>query len=475
MPYTANSDDLPDYVKKLPEAKRAQWAAVWNSARAKCLEDGGTPDTCEAPAFAQANGIVMKESADEALAEAVTLKARAQALMRDMEAITADRALPESVRKEIEDVRTALRRTWADLESDGAEPASDGESKAEGADAKEKPEAQEKAGAVQLPPDGELVSERLGEAAEGVELLSEGELPVGGGGGGPLTLKVQLIRPGFGNKKDNHYYPAETLKKYARAFRGSKMYETDHVPGAKSNRTWVSTVRDIIGFSDEGAPIAEVVAHDPDFIQRVRNLAKGTLVDGKPLLSHMACSIQAGGKIRWGKIDGKETGIVEVIDDDPLPDVDWVTRAGAGGQALAIMSEAQSEPESNGGTVMAEETQQEPAVTPEPVQEKEPVVERLSETDAQAVLAEAQCNEAIKERLAAGSYANAAALKAAIVAEVEYLKKVTGAGRVTDLGESAKAQPKQVTLAEVEDRVQKVNQKWGFGPARKPETKENQK
>lgn len=118
---------------------------------------------------------------------------------------------------------------------------------------------------------------------------------------------------------------------------------------------------------------------------------------------------------------------------------------------------------------MAEETQQEPAVTPEPVQE------RLSETEAQAVLAEAQCNDAIKERLAAGSYANADALKAAIVAEVEYLKRVTGAGRVTDLGESAKAQPKQVTLAEVEDRVQKVNQKWGFGPARKPETKENQK
>lgn len=123
---------------------------------------------------------------------------------------------------------------------------------------------------------------------------------------------------------------------------------------------------------------------------------------------------------------------------------------------------------------MNEVEQQEPAVTPEPVQEKEPepVVERLSETDAAAVLAEAQCNDAIKERLAQGSYANADALRAAIVAEVEYLKRVTGAGKVTDLGETAKAQPKKVTLAEVEDRVQKVNQKWGFGPARKPETKE---
>ena len=123
---------------------------------------------------------------------------------------------------------------------------------------------------------------------------------------------------------------------------------------------------------------------------------------------------------------------------------------------------------------MNEVEQQEPAATPEPVQEKapEPVVERLSESDAATVLAEAQCNEAIKERLAKGEYKDADALKAAIVAEVEYLKRVTGAGKVTDLGETAKAQPKQVTLAEVEDRVRVVNQKWGFGPAAKPEKKE---
>jgi hypothetical protein len=462
MPYTANSDDLPDYVKKLPEAKRAQWAAVWNSARAKCLEDGGTPDTCEAPAFAQANGVVMKESAADVLAEAVTLKARAQALMRDMEAITADRALPESVRKEINDVRTALRRTWADLESDGVEPEakSEGEGKAEGGDVKAEPEAQEEVAAPeQLPLDAALISETLGESAEGVELLSEGA--VSNDGQGPLTLKVRLIEPGFGNKRDGHYYPAEMLKRDSHVFEGAKMYETDHKDAEKSTRTWVSTVRKVVGYSDTGAPIAEVVVHDPGFAQRVRNLA------AEKMLDKLSCSILASGNVKRGKIDGTDARIVEAITDAQA--VDWVTRAGAGGQALAIMSEAQSEPESNGGTVMAEETQQEPAVTPEPVQE------RLSETEAQAVLAEAQCNDAIKERLAAGSYANADALKAAIVAEVEYLKRVTGAGRVTDLGESAKAQPKQVTLAEVEDRVQKVNQKWGFGPARKPETKENQK
>ena len=114
---------------------------------------------------------------------------------------------------------------------------------------------------------------------------------------------------------------------------------------------------------------------------------------------------------------------------------------------------------------MAETEKQEPAVTPEPVQEK------LSETEAAAVLAEAQVNEAIKERLAKGTYANADALKAAITSEVEYLKRVTGAGKVTGLGEAAKPKAQQVTLAEVEERVQKVNEKWGFGLVRKPETK----
>jgi hypothetical protein len=450
MPYTGPGDDkLPEAVQKLPEAKRAIWVNVWNSAHKKCLDEGGEGPACEASAFAQANGVAMKESADEALAEAATLKAKALALVRDMAALLEDRTLPEAVRKEIEDVRTALRRTWADLEADGTKV----EDEADNAEA------------AQLPLDDAPIAETLGESAEGVEILSAGANT--DDREGPLVLKVKLIEPGFGNKRDGHYYPAEMLKRDSHVFDGAMMFETDHVQGEKSTRTWVSDVRKVVGFSDTGAPIAEVVVHHPGFAKHVRNLAQQKDANGESMLKHLSCSILASGNVKRGKIDGTDARIVEAITDAQA--VDWVTRAGAGGQALAIMSEAQSEPESNGGTVMAEETQQEPAVTPEPVQE------RLSETEAQAVLAEAQCNDAIKERLAAGSYANADALKAAIVAEVEYLKRVTGAGRVTDLGESAKAQPKQVTLAEVEDRVQKVNQKWGFGPARKPETKENQK
>jgi len=450
MPYSMDKrEDLPEAVQKLPEAKQELWIKVWNDAFQRCKDGDG--ENCEPRAFAQANGVAMKESAGDVLAEAATLKAKALALVRDMAALLEDRTLPEAVRKEIEDVRTALRRTWADLEADGG--------KAEEADGETSTEAA-------TPPEQEATTtETFAESAEGITLLSEGALPADGMG--PLTLKVKLIEPGFGNKRDGHYYPAEMLRRDSHVFEGAKMFETDHREGEKSTRTWVSTVRKVTGYSDTGAPIAEVVVHDPSFAQRVRNLATSSLLDS------MACSILASGNVKRGKVGGEDARIVEAITDAQA--VDWVTRAGAGGQALAIMSEAQSEPEpTNGGTAMNEVEQQEPAVTPEPVQEKEPepVVERLSETDAAAVLAEAQCNDAIKERLAQGSYANADALRAAIVAEVEYLKRVTGAGKVTDLGETAKAQPKKVTLAEVEDRVQKVNQKWGFGPARKPETKE---
>jgi len=62
MPYSGPGDDnLPDNIKDLPEDDRAQWVEVWNSAYASCIDDGGEPDACESSAFAQANGVVLKE------------------------------------------------------------------------------------------------------------------------------------------------------------------------------------------------------------------------------------------------------------------------------------------------------------------------------------------------------------------------------------------------------------------------------
>ena len=70
MPYTGADDpDLPDNIAELPEDDREQWVAVFNSAFERCQEEGldevaDDPDDfadCEAFAFANANGVVLKE------------------------------------------------------------------------------------------------------------------------------------------------------------------------------------------------------------------------------------------------------------------------------------------------------------------------------------------------------------------------------------------------------------------------------
>lgn len=55
MPYSS-TDDLPAYVKKLPQAKQSQWMSVFNT----CMKDGGDDAKC----FRVANGVVKKEIDD---------------------------------------------------------------------------------------------------------------------------------------------------------------------------------------------------------------------------------------------------------------------------------------------------------------------------------------------------------------------------------------------------------------------------
>jgi hypothetical protein len=145
----------------------------------------------------------------------------------------------------------------------------------------------------------------------------------------PLHLDVALIRPGWGNKRDNHYYSAEVLARDAKVFTGAKMYESDHREGEKSTRTWVSTVKGIQGMDADGAPIALVSVHDRNFAERLMALA----ADG--LLGKMECSILASGSARKGEVNGRKGHIVEAITS--AESVDWVTRGGAGGRALQLM------------------------------------------------------------------------------------------------------------------------------------------
>jgi hypothetical protein len=66
VPYNGPKDDtLPAYVQKLDEKKRAQWVAIFNSAYKRCMDSDGGGKECESSAFAQANGVVIKNQSSE--------------------------------------------------------------------------------------------------------------------------------------------------------------------------------------------------------------------------------------------------------------------------------------------------------------------------------------------------------------------------------------------------------------------------
>ena len=59
MPYSGPGDDtLPPNVKKMSEGDKAQWVEVFNSAYAKCTDEGGAD--CEGGAMTQANGVAKR-------------------------------------------------------------------------------------------------------------------------------------------------------------------------------------------------------------------------------------------------------------------------------------------------------------------------------------------------------------------------------------------------------------------------------
>jgi hypothetical protein len=314
-------------------------------------------------------------------------------------------------------------------------------------------------------PEKEAPAEELGEcdlveSFEGSIALAESDV-VATGARAPLKLDVVLIRPGWGNKNDMNYYPADMLRRDAKVFEGVKMYTTDHRPGEKSERTEVSKVQEIVGFTDDGAPIGRAVIFDPDFAEKTRNRA----IAGE--LRSLECSILARGKKREGQVNGIKGHIVEAITS--AASVDWVTKGGAGGHAQNL-----AEAETTGGdSVETNEIQTEEV---ERTMENEVVVAEETETTEQetwlsedavaSILAEAKLPDQAKARLAGMQYSDEGALKEAVQAEADYVKELTKAGQPV-VPQSTIAQSKPVTLAEREAAMSAVNQRWLGTRARK--------
>jgi cation transport regulator len=162
--------------------------------------------------------------------------------------------------------------------------------------------------------------------------ISLGEATVGTKG----IAKVVVIKAGWGNPVDNHYYPAETLSRDYPVFEGAKMY-ADHQTEQEekqrpegSIRQWVASLKNV-RFEEGTGIVGDAVIIEPWLQQKL-----ATLRDQK-LLSEMGISIRAAGVGTKGKIDGKEANVVERI--TRVRSVDFVTEAGAGGGVLLYETE----------------------------------------------------------------------------------------------------------------------------------------
>lgn len=156
-------------------------------------------------------------------------------------------------------------------------------------------------------------------------------------------VEVVLIEAGTNPLKKRHY-PDSTIREAAPNFQGMKMYinhQTDKEERERPERDlrdWVSTIQE--SYEGKNAvngrvqALGKVYIHDPWLRERMADPV---------FLSNVGLSINTGGKISYGKINGEEMQIVEKINPsraNGLGSVDWVTEAGARGRVVRQIKES---------------------------------------------------------------------------------------------------------------------------------------
>ena len=163
-----------------------------------------------------------------------------------------------------------------------------------------------------------------------------------------LEIRAVLIEPGWGNTRDNNYYPAEVLARDAHIFENTKMYVTNHVDEEVNVRNEVGQIMKCPdGFTETGGIIARVGIFDPIFAENIRNRAELGVLDG------LHDSIAASGS-REGDYeqDGREG--YKVTELSSARSVEFVPQAGAGGRVIELIESAAD----TGGKVVDEKEKQ---------------------------------------------------------------------------------------------------------------------
>jgi hypothetical protein len=293
----------------------------------------------------------------------------------------------------------------------------------------------------------------------------------------PVVVDLRIISPGPGNARDGHFYPPDTLRRDAHVFEGCDLFITEHDGKQRGEKTKVGKVLNIARFEETGAPIGRSVIYDPDMAEKTRNRAAAKM------LETLACSITGPGLVRPGKVDGKPYKIVTEILPGPI--VEFVSKAGAGGQAVALV-----ENETGGQATMAEQvvTQQTqpPAVVQPPAQAAPPAqpataaesaqqaanaqqaasaqpvttVTTLAEADVKAALDATGLPSTFKRALSSAQYPDKPALDSVIAEALAEVKTLTAAGQTFGQGNTAPQEPTLITEADYHKRVDGIIKKF---------------
>lgn len=173
--------------------------------------------------------------------------------------------------------------------------------------------------------EAEELREAIGEEAEidikevTVEGIAKGIVP------------VRIISPGF-NYSKNRYYSEQSVQDAAKLFDGAKMY-ADHATDKeetekpeRSIRDWVATLHET-KVSESGNAVGVAHINAGWLKEKIVNLFE------QGDLKHLGTSINAVGNGTVQTIEGIKTILIEGLVQSTFQSVDFVTEAGAGGQA----------------------------------------------------------------------------------------------------------------------------------------------
>lgn len=152
-------------------------------------------------------------------------------------------------------------------------------------------------------------------------------------------LEIVIIECGTNPLKKRHY-PDSTIQEAAPHFSGLKMYLNHPTKKEEAERPerdlrdWVSTITE--SWYENGKAMGRVSVHDDWLRERLMDPVAR---------QHIGVSINTGGKVVMGKVNGEEMQIVEKITlrrSNGPASVDWVTEAGARGRVSRTLKESQS-------------------------------------------------------------------------------------------------------------------------------------